>query len=58
MFTFSVVKKLGEGNYLSEGRFIIERVRRENALNMHTFKRDDNKSKAKSIKKNGKQKPS
>ena len=58
MFTFSIVKKLGEGNYLSEGRFIIERIRRENALNMHNFKIDNNKPKAKSMKKNGKQKPS
>ena len=58
MFTFNIVKKLGEGNYLSEGRFIIERIRRENALNMHNFKIDNNKPKITSIKKNGKQKPS
>ena len=58
MFTFSVVKRIGEGNYLSEGRFIIERIRRENALNMHNFKFDNSKHKAKPAKKSGKQKSS
>ena len=32
MITFSLVKKIGEGNYLNDDRFILERVRRERAL--------------------------
>jgi len=34
MFDFSLVRKIGEGRYLDEERFILERVRRERALNM------------------------
>jgi len=34
MFAFSIVKKIGEGNYLKDDLFIIERVRRERALNL------------------------
>ena len=45
MFTFSVVKKIGEGSYLNEALFIIERVRRENALSAHRMQREDNKPK-------------
>ena len=33
MFTFSIVKKIGEGSYLEEERFIIERIRKARALN-------------------------
>jgi len=33
MFTFSIVRKIGEGNYLNEDTFILERVRRRRALN-------------------------
>lgn len=53
MFTFSVVKKIGEGSYLDEALFIIERVRRERALNMHRVK-IGNKHKHKSSAKDGK----
>jgi len=38
MFAFSIVKKIGEGNYLSEDLFIIERVRKERALNSRRLK--------------------
>ena len=34
MMTFSMVKKIGEGKYLDEDLFIIERVRRERAMNV------------------------
>ena len=30
--SFHLVKKMGEGNYLNEDSFIIERVRKERAL--------------------------
>ena len=33
MFTFSVVRKIGEGSYLAEDLFILERARRVKALN-------------------------
>jgi hypothetical protein len=32
MFTFSVVKKIGEGRYLCDDLFIIERVRKGRAV--------------------------
>ena len=34
LFTFSVVKRIGEGNYLNDESFILERVRKERALNI------------------------
>lgn len=33
MFTFSVVRRIGEGGYLVDDRFIIERARKLRALN-------------------------
>ena len=51
MFTFSVVKKIGEGSYLDEAIFIIERVRRERALNAHRVEIGNNKPKPKTPKK-------
>ena len=33
MFTFALVKRIGEGSYLNEDLFILERVRRQRALN-------------------------
>ena len=33
MFTFALVKRIGEGSYLNEDRFILERIRRKRALN-------------------------
>ena len=38
MFSFSIVKKIGEGNYLNQDHFIIERVRRARALNMRRIR--------------------
>lgn len=32
LLSFHLVKKMGEGNYLSEDQFIIERIRKERAL--------------------------
>ena len=58
MFTFSVVKKIGEGSYLDEALFIIERVRRERALNAHRANIENNKPKPKSSTRNEKGKPS
>ncbi|MGB2705330.1 MAG: hypothetical protein WBC74_00495 [Candidatus Omnitrophota bacterium] len=58
MFTFSVVKKIGEGSYLDEALFIIERVRRERALNMHWMKTKNKKCKTKSSTRNEKGKSS
>ena len=58
MFTFSIVKKIGEGSYLDEGRFILERIRRERALNMHYIKFDRKKHKSSTSRKNGKSKSS
>ncbi|MBL7155608.1 MAG: hypothetical protein ISS90_00505 [Candidatus Omnitrophica bacterium] len=38
MFTFGIVKQIGEGKYLSDDLFIIERVRKERALNLGRIK--------------------
>ena len=38
MFTFAVVKKIGEGKYLFDDFFILERIRRERALQAHSAK--------------------
>jgi len=32
LLSFQLIKKMGEGSYLNEDRFILERVRRERAL--------------------------
>lgn len=37
MLGFDIVKRIGEGNYLNEDSFIIERVRKERALKRHTM---------------------
>ena len=39
MFAFSIVRKIGEGNYLNDDRFTIERVRKTRALNSARFGR-------------------
>ena len=52
MFTFRVVKRIGEGDYLNDDLFIIERVRRERALNMHQMKSKTNKFDIKGFLKN------
>ena len=31
LLSFHLVKKMGEGNYLNEDRFILERIRKERA---------------------------
>jgi len=54
MFTFSVVKKIGEGSYLNDALFIIERVRRERALGPHRMKSSDNKNNEKTSTRDGK----
>ncbi|GEM_PF-1876156 len=58
MFTFNVVRKIGEGSYFDEALFIIERARRENALSMHRAKSESNKFKSKFSTGNEKGKPS
>jgi len=58
MFTFSVVKKIGEGSYLDEALFIIERVRREKVLNAHRAGNEENQTKSKSSIRNEKGKSS
>ena len=57
MFTFSIVKKIGEGSYLNEALFIIERVRRERALNAYRVESESNKPKPKPSTRNEKGKP-
>lgn len=58
MFTFNIVKKIGDGSYLREGRFIIERIRKERALNMDRTRVDGTRFKSRIFIKNGKNKPS
>ena len=57
MFTFSIVKKIGEGSYLDEALFIIERVRRERAINAHRMKSENDEPKPKPSSRNEKGKP-
>lgn len=38
MFSFNIVKKIGEGKYLGDDAFIIERIRKTRALR---FQRQD-----------------
>jgi len=56
MFTFAVVRKIGEGKYLSDDLFILERIRREQALKMGQTKPD--KKKKRFYTKDGKNDPS
>ena len=58
MFTFSMVRRIGEGKYLSDDCFIIERIRRERALNMHMLEVKCKKRKANKPGTNGKPAPS
>lgn len=58
MFTFSVVRKIGEGSYLNEAHFIIERIRRERALNAQCVNLNNSKNKSKNHGKDGKPKSS
>ena len=57
MFTFSVVKKIGEGSYLNDALFIIERVRRERALRPHRMRISDTKNNEKTSTRDGKHGP-
>ena len=45
MFTFSIVKRIGEGNYLGDDFFIIERVRKARALSPAYLKANGTKAK-------------
>ena len=54
MFTFNLVRKIGEGNYLDEDSFILERARKERALNIHCVKMSANRNKNRIFEKNGK----
>lgn len=58
MFSFSIVKKIGEGKYLDEDLFIIERIRRERALNMRQEKLGTTKFHNRFKNKDGKIRPS
>ena len=54
MFTFHTVKKIGDRAYLGDDLFIIERVRRKRALNMHHLISERNKNKNRLFDKNDK----
>ncbi len=49
MFTFAIVKRIGEGHYLSDDAFILERARKERALMPHRLKADKNRSRYSNI---------
>lgn len=51
--SFHLVKKMGEGIYLNEDQFIIERIRKERALDVSHVARRQNTKKRKSIFRNG-----
>ncbi|OGW75436.1 MAG: hypothetical protein A2Z72_06475 [Omnitrophica bacterium RBG_13_46_9] len=55
MFTFNIVRRIGEGNYLSEDWFIIERIRKERALNGDQTKSRNNANNPSKSGKNEKQ---
>jgi len=38
LLSFQLIKKMGEGSYLNEDRFILERVRKERALDTEYIK--------------------
>ena len=54
MLTFSIVKRIGEGSYLNEDSFIIERVRRKRALLIAQPGLANSRNRIKGIKLNGK----
>jgi len=54
MLNLSIVRKIGEGNYLNDDSFILERVRKERALNMRCMKPRGDKRKARSLAVNAK----
>ena len=58
MFTFSMVKRIGEGSYLNDDVFILERARKERALNMHCMKADEKRLGCKAVGENGRSKSS
>ena len=47
LLSFHLVKKMGEGNYLREDRFILERIRRERALDIYNTESKKKKYKIK-----------
>ena len=56
MMAFSIVKRIGEGSYLTEDDyFIIERARKERALNTHHTSCDRGKKKVRIFTKNARQ---
>jgi len=58
MMAFSVVKKIGEGSYLDQDSFTIERARKARALNVHRFSTDKGRQRIKALIENGKLDPS
>ena len=52
MFTFSIVKKIGEGNYLNDESFILERVRKVRALNARLGRAKDSRLSARNFSRN------
>lgn len=58
MMTFSIVKKIGEGRYLADDLFIIERARREKVLGAFRVKPGSCNFKNRLFRKNGRNKPS
>ena len=54
MLAFSLVKRLGEGSYLNDDRFILERVRKERALNVRRMRVITGKPKSKPFERDGK----
>jgi len=53
LFTFSLVKKIGEGSYLSDDPFIIERARKEKALNVHNLRFNNSRNEGRIFGKQG-----
>ncbi|MBN1353801.1 MAG: hypothetical protein JW994_03930 [Candidatus Omnitrophica bacterium] len=54
MFAFATVRKIGEGNYLNDDVFILERVRKERALNTVCSKAKSARNRIRTAIKNGK----
>jgi len=54
MLSFYIVKKIGEGSYLDESQFIIERARKEKTLRQQRVYAEISKSKARSFSRNAK----
>ena len=57
MFTFSLVRRIGEGSYLDEDSFILERVRKERALNTRCVRFAAEKNKTRIFARDGKPRP-